>query len=421
MLGRGAYAVAAGGRELQAIGPAQTPAPRTLRLIVTDGWAALPAPAAQTSYDFPDTMAPEGKTTYVFGFRNVTGFSEQQVQDQKGKAQICAPLLWFDEYQAALQNDVKITVTNIGMVIRPDLTDPHTLHWHGFRNAIPFYDGTPEMSVAVPIGRDLTYFYQPKDPGTYMYHCHFEDVEHVQMGMTGPLFVRPRQNGSVLGGFNKFAYNDGDGSTGYDREYPLLLTEMWLESHWKGAHIQQAQWDQYFADAWLINGRSYPDTLAPSTGFYNATEMRPTGVAVGDPKPWPNPRVDAPPRLSHNPMSSLVSCNVNERVLLRFANLGYQQHAMTAPGLVLDVVGKDATLLANGAVKTSMQTETISIGPGESFDCLFTAPATPGTYVLYDRAYATSQNRDQQGIGGMRTEIRVHPAGTVPAQTAPPA
>ena len=48
---------------------------------------------------------------------------------------------------------------------------------------------------------------------------------------------------------------------------------------------------------------------------------------------------------------------------------------MTVPGLVLDVVGKDATLLANGAVKTSMQTETISIGPGESFDCLFTAPA----------------------------------------------
>jgi hypothetical protein len=92
---------------------------------------------------------------------------------------------------------------------------------------------------------------------------------------------------------------------------------------------------------------------------------------------------------------------------------------MTVPGLVLDVVGKDATLLANGAVKTSMQTETISIGPGESFDCLFTAPSTPGTYVIYDRAYATAENRDQQGIGGMRTEIHVLPAGALPAQTAP--
>ncbi len=303
-----------------------------------------PTPATQASYFFPDNLAPEGKTTYVFGFRDVTGYSDQQVHDQKGKTQICAPLLWFDEYQSALANDVQITVTNLGMQVRPDLTDGHTLHWHGFRNANPFYDGVPEMSVSIPIGRDLTYFYQPKDPGTYMYHCHFEDVEHVQMGMTGPLFVRPRQNGTVLGGYNKFAYNDGDGTTGYDREYALLLTEMYLESHWQDAHIQQPLWDQYRADAWFINGRSYPDTLEPSTGFYGPTGPRPAGIAVGDPNPWPNPRVAAPPRLSHQPLSSLVSCNAGDRVLLRLANLGYQEHAMTAPGLVLDVdrQGRDA-------------------------------------------------------------------------------
>ena len=419
-LGGAAYA-ASPGRLLQSVTPAQAPARNTIHLAGTDGWVAIPAPATPVSYDFPDNIAPEGKTTYVFGFRDVTGFTDQQVQDQKGKTQICAPLLWFDEYQSALGNDVQVTVTNLGMQVRPDLTDGHTLHWHGFRNAIPFYDGVPEMSVSIPIGRDLTYFYQPKDPGTYMYHCHFEDVEHVQMGMTGPLFVRPRQNGTVLGGFNKFAYNDGDGSTGYDREFALLLTEMYLESHWQDAHIQQPLWDQYHADAWLMNGRCYPDTLLPSTGFYGPTESRPTGISVGDPKPWANPRVDPMPRLSHQPLSSLIECNAGDRVLLRMANLGYQLHAMTVPGLVLDVIGKDATLLANGAVKTSMQTETISIGPGESFDCLFTAPAVTATttYVLYNRASATSQNRDQQGIGGMRTEIRVHPAGSLPAQTAP--
>ena len=82
------------------------------------------------------------------------------------------------------------------MQVRPDLSDGHTLHWHGFGNAIPLFDGVPEMCVSIPIGRDLTYFYQPHDPGTYMYHCHFEDVEHVQMGMTGHVFVRPKQNGT---------------------------------------------------------------------------------------------------------------------------------------------------------------------------------------------------------------------------------
>ena len=83
--------------------------------------------------------------------------------------------------------------------MRPDLFDGHTLHWHGFVNAIPLFDGVPELSLAVPIGRDLSYFYRPHDAGTYMYHCHFEDVEHVQMGMTGMVFVRPKQNGTRVG------------------------------------------------------------------------------------------------------------------------------------------------------------------------------------------------------------------------------
>ena len=76
--------------------------------------------------------------------------------------------------------------------MRPDLTDAHTLHWHGFRDAIPYFDGEPHGSVSVPIGKEFVYVYRPHDPGTYMFHCHVEDVEHVHMGMTGQVFVRPR-------------------------------------------------------------------------------------------------------------------------------------------------------------------------------------------------------------------------------------
>ena len=49
----------------------------------------------------------------------------------------------------------------------------------------------PESSIAVAIGHDFTYVYRPQDSGTYMYHCHFEDVEHVTMGMHGIVFVKP--------------------------------------------------------------------------------------------------------------------------------------------------------------------------------------------------------------------------------------
>jgi FtsP/CotA-like multicopper oxidase with cupredoxin domain len=95
---------------------------------------------------------------------------------------------------------MKITLTNLGLVQRPDLTDSHTIHWHGFDIPSPLNDGVPEVSVAVPIGKQLTYFYRPHREGTYMWHCHFEDVEHVQMGMTG-MVCTP---GSVAGTTHTF-------------------------------------------------------------------------------------------------------------------------------------------------------------------------------------------------------------------------
>ena len=115
----------------------------------------------------------------------------------KGKMQYPAPILAFTQ-----GDDVNITSPTSGSSRAPTSTDAHTIHWHGFRNAIALFDGVPEMSIAVPPSRHVPYYYQPHDPGTYMYHCHFEDVEHVQMGMTGIVYVRPTH------GRPKFAYND---------------------------------------------------------------------------------------------------------------------------------------------------------------------------------------------------------------------
>ena len=162
--------------------------------------------------------------------------------------------------------DFKVQLTNLGLALRPDLFDAHTLHWHGFRNVIPFFDGEPTGSVSVPAGREFTYVYRPRDPGTYMYHCHVEDVEHVHMGMTGLVFVRPLQDGNTEPRTRaaSIMYNDGDGSTGFDREFAMFLSEVWAEAHWADAHIQLPEWSDYRADFSLLNGRVYPDTLAPN-------------------------------------------------------------------------------------------------------------------------------------------------------------
>ncbi len=367
---------------------------KTVHLAGTDGWVSMPFGSPDDLPFFPDSLAPTNRDTYVFGFRDVSGLTPAQVAAQRGKAQISAPMLAFDE-----EDDITITLTNLGLLVRPDLFDGHTMHWHGFVNAIPLFDGVPELSLSVPVGRDFDYFFRPHDAGTYMYHCHFEDVEHVQMGMTGMVFVRPKQNSGApipFQGrtFSKFAYNDGDGSTGYDREFAFMITELWSAAHWRDAHIQVSDWTDYDPSFWLLNGRGYPDTIEPN------------GVSDTN-----GNLTSADPRLMSQPNSSLITCNTGERVLLRMSNLGYQNHAMSVDNIDLQIVAKDASLLkGRDGISNYITTNTVDVGPGESRDVIFTAPSTPGEYFLYDRKYSYLQNGGGPGYGGMMTQIRVRDA-----------
>lgn len=385
---------------------------KNIHLAATDGFIWVPGsvanPGGPVPY-LPDPLAPVPFAMWGFGFRDVTHLSAGQVQDQKGKFQTSAPILFVDQ-----EDDVRITLTNLGLVVRPDLTDSHTIHFHGFRNAIPLFDGVPEMSISVPTGRDFTYFYKPHDPGTYMYHCHFEDTEHVSMGMRGCIFVRPLQDRGVASlsiPAGKYAYNDGVGpgaptSTAYDREFVMFLEDAWAQEHFEGAHIQEHDWSDYDADIWFLNGRCWPDTTAPNGGY----GANPADPWVPDPTTGDLVAPTGRPELRYNPISSLVQAKVSERVLLRFVNLGFQQHAMTLDGIDMVVVGKDATFLRGpDGTDLSYPTGTVYIGPGESVDAIVTVPSVPaGTkYRLYNRNYAYLKNPGLPGEGGQMTEIEV--------------
>jgi FtsP/CotA-like multicopper oxidase with cupredoxin domain len=388
-----------------------------LFLAGTDTWISLPASPAISPFH-PDNLAPAPFTTYMFGFRNVLGMNRPQKEGQKGLATHPSPLFWIDQYdETGTPNEFRLQITNLGLALRPDLIDEHTVHFHGLRNIIPFYDGEPNTSIAVPIAGEFTYAYRVREPGTYMYHCHVEDVEHVHLGMTGLVFVRPAQDGQTFNGFTKFAYNDGDGSTGYDREFAMLLTEVWAEAHWAFSHVQLPEWSEYRADFYMLNGRVYPDTIAPngSIDFRN-----PVYDNRGDLIPTPGYE-----HLVHQPLSSLVTCNEGDRVLLRFANLGFTKQSMALSGIKMRVVGKDATLLrGRDGTDISYETSSIFIGVGESYDVIFEAPAYQGpdpydTYLLYNRAYNHLNNRDPSGHGGQMTEVRVYPSGTLDPQALP--
>ncbi|HZU87487.1 MAG TPA: multicopper oxidase domain-containing protein [Anaerolineaceae bacterium] len=385
---------------------AQVDLPPNMSLVGTDGWIYLPDANPIGSF-FPDPWAPAPFNTYMFGFRNVTGLGQTQINNQKMKSQAGAPLLTLRENQTFV-----VELGNLGLQMRPDLVDSHTLHFHGFRNAIPMFDGEPSSSVAVPIGRNLKYVYVPKDAGTYMWHCHFEDVEHVHMGMTGPAIIRPAQDGNTsLYPSGKYLYNDGDGSTGFDREFMMFMSEVWIFAHWADAHIQLPDWSDYKPDFYLLNGRSYPDTLAPNGGG--------TDTGTGD--------LIAPagrPELQSQPVSSLIKANAGDRVALRFSNLGYETQSMTSAGPRLKVVGKDATLMrGRDGSDNSYLTSTITIGPGESVDAIFVAPphqgGNPDRYMIYNRNYNRMNNSGGSGFGGQATEIHVYPAGTLSPQSEP--
>jgi FtsP/CotA-like multicopper oxidase with cupredoxin domain len=348
-----------------------------IRLAATDGHIHLPG---------RDPL-------YVFGFNPIDPVDmsmAQAIEENKGFVKNPAPIIGVDQYA-----DLYLTVSNLGFTVRPDLADSHTVHWHGFPNQSAVFDGVPEVSIAVPPGRSFPYFFRPRREGTFMYHCHFEDTEHVQMGMDGIIYVRPAQNfGTESIEPGKYVYNDGDGSTAYDREFTLLFNELWSLAHDNLESIQENLWTNYKPDYWVINGRSYPDT-----------------VAMND---------DA--GLPEQPTSALMQVNPGERVLMRMVNLGYEQDPIELPGIEMKVVGEDATLLrGRGGTDLSYNARIIYIGPGEARDVLFTAPGYDGgkpggedglglynRYLLRNRNYHTLTNGGASGLGGQVTEVRVY-------------
>ena len=420
---------------------------RSWHLVATDGYVAMPDPSivAPIGVYYPDLLAPDGQNLYVFGFVDVTdieGFKASNLLapwdttqlaapiDFKGQTQISAPTLYCND-----GDDIRIKLENLGFAVRPDLFDPHTIHWHGFANQIAYFDGVPDASLSVPSGSELTYRYLPVDVGTYMYHCHVEDVEHVHMGLTGMVFIRPHKNsprwsdaGLPAGnpGNKKYAYYDA--STEYDREYAILLTEANVENHWNDGHIQESDWSEYRSTFGLMNGRSWPDTVLPNGSFFDR-----------DTEAWRPSQLDAgmSARLAHQPNSSLIQANAGEKVLLRISNLGFDEHSLVLPGIEMTIVGRDAKFqgagrpdyFPSGDPRDDIERSTyrIDIGPGESRDVIIKAPtvAAKTVYPFYDRSLLFLKRQtpagpgDLDGYGAMRTEVHIHPAGALASQAHP--
>jgi hypothetical protein len=267
------------------------------------------------------------------------------------------------------------------------------------------------------------------------------------MGMVGQLYVRPRQN-RVAAGANlyaararqdldlrtacvsatdilcshplpaggssttgptrasggMYAYNDGDGSTYYDVEYPVQIHGFDPNFHFVGMTFNPEGFadmkDKYF----LLNGRSYPDTVNPD--------------------PLQTQSADGVYHFSQ-PLPAIINITAGQRALLRISDLDVSEYQTLASlGIPMQVIGYNAKLLRDQAGNNMYYgTNSITLGGGESLDVILetcavrTTPSDPssactttmpkGTYYLYTPNLDHLSN-DAENFGGLMTEVHVN-------------
>ncbi len=339
-------------------------------LYATDGFIDLPTD--------PTGCLPR-RSVYVFGF--VGGL--WKVQDKntgrctitdpsldpsnieardslRGTAVIPSPLIKMD-----MDDELFITLTNLGLLrAAVPILDVHTIHIHGGHVATQL-DGVPETSFGVPVtpigapSISVTYYFRPESPGSYFYHCHQEAAEHVQMGMYGGLIVYPAARDVCRfideRGITNRNFANEDCSSFFDKEYVILLSD--IDSTWHDAVQNQTDFNpvNFKPDWWLVNGRSFPDTLLPS------------GVPVG------GGAYEIPAGYD-----SYVHIKNEQKFLLRLINMGYQPVPWHTHGWHGQIINKDAN-----PVHHEEMVFTQLVGSGESYDLLFFAEDKRPIYADY--------------------------------------
>jgi FtsP/CotA-like multicopper oxidase with cupredoxin domain len=239
------------------------------------------------------------------------------------------------------------------------------------------------------MGSTFTYYYRANDPGTFMWHCHVEATEHMEMGMVGMLNVLPKQNSTPKSNdgktFTTFAYNDGDGSTGYDKEFSLQLGGVDANFHELHDLVQPLPFLELRADFTQVNGRGYPLTTIEDQGSMLKAENSP-GLS----------------QMQH----AVVRANVGDRVLLRISNLSVDSYyTLTALGLPLKVVGAGAQIARGpGGDSWSYGTASVTLGGGDGVDVLVdTRGLAAGTYYVYTTNLNYLSNGAEEDRGGLMT------------------
>ncbi len=293
---------------------------------------ASPAPSFTVHATDGYVQIPDGNTIYMWSYSD-SGSTTFQLP---------GPTLCVNQGDL-----VSVTLVN-------DLPEPVSIVFPGQTGVLanglpaePQMSGSEVTSLVQPAGASggsVTYSFVALEPGTYIYQSGTDPAKQVQMGLYGALVVRPLGNPD-------WAYNDAATKFKASTEYVQLLSEVDPDLHQAVERGEAYNITTYHPRYWMINGRSFPDTIAPNGA------------------PW----------LPSQPYSSMVHIEPSDPslnpdpALIRYLNVGSLNHPMHPHGNHGRVIARDGRLLEGaGGEDTSFEKFTVLVGAGQTWDSTFT-------------------------------------------------
>lgn len=229
----------------------------------------------------------------------------------------------------------------------------------------PQFDAQGAMTsfsqVAPANGGAMTYSFVAEEPGTYVYQSGTNPALQTQMGLFGALVIRPAMAAPFDANLPAdkqpmLAYNDVTTAYNPDSEYMMMLSEVDPLLHRAVEMGQPYDMNDYNARYYLINGRTFPDTLAPNYASwlpnqpysslahiypFNDHEFLADGVTP-NPAYYPYPALD------------------------RFVGMGVESYPFHPHAFNAQIVARDGRLLE------------IPGGGGDLYEERFSLPISPG-------------------------------------------
>ena len=302
---------------------ADTPMPSHGLVCTTDPTSTFTL-TTQTGY----INMPDGNVAYMWGF----SVGNQPFQHP-------SPVLCVNEGD---------TVT---VVVHNTLPEPISIIFPGQEGVLadglpsqPEYDDVSGEMVSLtrtaPKDGSVTYSFVASKPGTFLYESGTNPIMQVNMGLFGALIVRPAMGAN-------YAYNHAESIFTEGEEFLMLLSEIDPYLHTAVEHGHDFNVNDYQARYWLINGRGFPDTIAPNGASW----------------------------LPNQPFGSLAhiypkTAGHPDPMLVRYLSVGSENYPFHPHGNHGRVIARDGNPLL-AAEDISYEKFTVVVSPGQSIDATF--------------------------------------------------